>query len=457
MPQTPLRHVQTRTTKIIATPPHPIISDATKDNGNNGQPLLCKKEQRHAESLIKRTRPSIRINLSPDLRKLTKLSSITTDETPSQTPGGNPSKCQKLSENSDRQNTPPPENEDYREQRRKTNLEHSHPMPYKFPNPCATANLPTSGEEFPYDKTTCAGKSPATLPAGSGIPFTDATFPHVFILWNHITAGFPEEIREAIAASPEKFIAAVPFRAGPKFYADNRRADLLLKMFIDGLDFPDKGKITVFFPLETKEDKKSTNRDEGHSRRSAFDKPWPLVVTGFSEDFGKFLLWYQCFATASQSVWNLVPFNPKSLAWTITAFQGNVVSNEPELIADALACIKAATWHDVAIQNLVKHITQAHGRSGNPAELTVNMTQSWRLSYIEMKNFDNDKGPIFLLTGAPITDNLDFHRAIATHIRRLKIRAATGVKTRITQAMHAHSWKSTPHGMDPQPKNSIYV
>ncbi|KAK0478697.1 hypothetical protein IW261DRAFT_1564762 [Armillaria novae-zelandiae] len=295
-------------------------------------------------------------------------------------------------------------------------------MPYEFPDPCATANLPMSGEEFPYNKTTHAGESPATLPAGSGIPFTDATFPRVFILWNHITAGFPEEIQEAIAASPEKFIAAVPFGAGPKFYADNHRADLLLKMFIDRLDFPDKGKITVFFPLKTKEDKKSANRDEGRSRRSTFDKPWPLMVTGFSEDFGKFLLWYQCFATASQSMWNLVPFNPKSLAWTIMAFQGNVVSNKPELIADALACIKAATWCDIAIQNLVKCITQAHSRSGNPAELTVNMMQSWRLSYIETKNFDDDKGPVFLLTGAPITDNLDFHRAIATHIRRLKIR-----------------------------------
>ncbi|KAK0472379.1 hypothetical protein IW261DRAFT_1570968 [Armillaria novae-zelandiae] len=282
-------------------------------------------------------------------------------------------------------------------------------MPYKFPDPHATANLLTSGEEFPYDKTTCASESPATLPAGSGIPFTDATFPHIFIPWNHITVGFPEEIQEAITASPEKFIVAVPFGAGPKFYADNHRADLLLKMFLDGLDFPDKGKITMFFPLETKEDKKSANRDEGRSRRSAFDTLWPLMVTGFSEDFGKFLLWNQCFATASQSVWNLVPFNPKSLAWTIMAFQGNVVSNEPELIADALACIKAATWRNIAIQNLVKHITQAHGRSGNPAELTVNMMQSWRLSYIETKNFNDNKGPIFLLTGAPITDNLDFH------------------------------------------------
>ncbi|KAK0500836.1 hypothetical protein EDD18DRAFT_1067103, partial [Armillaria luteobubalina] len=265
------------------------------------------------------------------------------------------------------------------------------------------------------------GEKPATLPTGSGIPFTDATFPCVFIPWNHIMAGFPEEIWEAIAASPEKFIAAVPFGAGPKFYADNHRADLLIKTFLDGLDFPDKGKITVFFPLETKEDKKSANRDEGHSRRSAFNKPWPLVVTGFSEDFGKFLLWNQCFAMASQSMWNLVPFNLKLLAWTIMAFQGNVVCNEPELIAEALTCIKATVWRDVTIQNLVKRITQAHRRSGNPAELIVNMMQSWHLLYIETKNFDDNKGPIFLLTGAPIMDNLDFHRAIAAHICRLKI------------------------------------
>ncbi|KAK0494238.1 hypothetical protein EDD18DRAFT_1401892 [Armillaria luteobubalina] len=204
----------------------------------------------------------------------------------------------------------------------------------------------------------------------------------------------------------------VPFRAGPKFYADNRRADLLLKTFLEGLDFPDKGKLTVFFLLEVKEDKKSKSRDEGRSRRSAFDKPWPLIVTGFSEDFGKFLLWHQCFATASHSP-SLGP-SP--------AFQGNVVNDDPELITEALACIKAATWHDTSIQNLVKRITQSQGCSGNPAKLTVMMTQSWRLSYIETKNFDDDKGPVFLLTGAPIMNNLNMHRAITAHIRRLRIR-----------------------------------
>ncbi len=183
-------------------------------------------------------------------------------------------------------------------------------MPYKFPDPRAMANLPTAADDFPYNKFTCSGDTPATLLAGSAAPFTDTTFPRVFIPWNHITAGFPEEIRNAITASPQKFIAAVPFGAGPKFYADNRRADLMLKNFLEGLDFPDKGKLTVFFPLEVKEDKKSKSRDEGRSRRSAFDKPWPLIVTGFSEDFGKFLLWHQCFTTVLHSVWNLVSFNP---------------------------------------------------------------------------------------------------------------------------------------------------
>ncbi|KAK0462143.1 hypothetical protein IW261DRAFT_1576490 [Armillaria novae-zelandiae] len=276
-------------------------------------------------------------------------------------------------------------------------------MPFEFPDPRATANLPTATDQFPYDKLTRSGEVPVTLPAGSAVPYTDATYLHVFIPWNHITA-------------------AVPFGAGPKFYANNRRADLLLKTFLEMLDFPEKGKLTVFFPLEEKEDKKGRNREEGRSKRSAFDKPWPLVITGFSEDFGKFLLWNQCFATTSHSVWNLIPFNPRGLAWTITAFQGNVISNDPELIAEVLACIKVATWRDTSIQNLVKCITQTQGRSGNPAELTVMMTHSWRLSYIETRNFDDNKGPVFLLTGQPITDNLDMHRAIAAHIRRLRIR-----------------------------------
>ncbi|KAK0216890.1 hypothetical protein IW262DRAFT_1463831 [Armillaria fumosa] len=268
-------------------------------------------------------------------------------------------------------------------------------MPYEFSNPRTTANLPMAVDKFSYDKLTCSGEEPATLSAGSAEPFMDATFPHIFIPWNHIMAGFPEEICKAIIASPEKFIAAIPFGAGPRFYSENRRANLLLKTFLEGLNFPDKGKLTVFFLLEAKEDKKGHNRDEGQNKRSVFDKPWPLIITGFSKSFGKFLLWYQCFTTASHSVWNLVPLNPKSLAWTITAFQGNIVSNDPELIAEALACIKAAMWHDTSIQNLVKQITQTQGCSGNPTELMVMMTHSWRLSYVKTKNFDNDKGLIF--------------------------------------------------------------
>ncbi len=183
-------------------------------------------------------------------------------------------------------------------------------MPYKFPDPRAMANLPTAADDFPYNKFTRSGDTPATLPAGSAAPFTNTTFPQVFIPWNHITAGFSEEIHDAITASPQKFIAVVPFGAGPKFYVDNRRADLMLKTFLKGLNFPDKGKLTVFFPLEVKEDKKSKSRDEGRSRRSAFDKPWPLIVTGFSEDFSKFLLWHQCFTTVSHLVWNLISVNP---------------------------------------------------------------------------------------------------------------------------------------------------
>ncbi|KAK0471006.1 hypothetical protein IW261DRAFT_1425525 [Armillaria novae-zelandiae] len=299
-------------------------------------------------------------------------------------PGGNPNKRQKTSEDQNRlNNPPPPEDNDSRERGRKTNLDHSHPMPFKFPDPRATANLPMATDHFPYNKFMRSGEEPTTLPAGSAVPYMDATFPCIFIPWNHITVGFPEEIRKAITASPEKFIAAVPFGAGPKFYTENHRADLLLKTFLDTLDFPEKGKLT---------------------------------------DFGKFLLWNQCFTTASHSVWNLIPFNLKELAWTITAFQGNIVSNDLDLIAKALACIKAATWRDTSIQNLVKCITQSQGCSGNPAELTVMMTHSWRLSYIETRNFNDNKGPVFLLTGQPITDNLDMHRAIAAHIRRLRIR-----------------------------------
>ncbi|PBK80922.1 hypothetical protein ARMGADRAFT_859592, partial [Armillaria gallica] len=224
-----------------------------------------------------------------------------------------------------------------------------------------------------------------------------------------------------IAASPNSFITAIPFGARPKFYAENPRANLLLAEFLKGFDFSDKGTVTAFYPVESKEEKKGRSREDGHSRKSAFNKPWPLVITGISDNFMKFLLWQQCFAIPSRVVWNFVSFNPKALPWVIAAFQGNIVRDNAPLIAEALACLKSAAWCDIPLQNLVKRITQAQGNFGNLVELTVRMTQSWHLLYIETKNLNNNKGLVFMLMGKPITDNLNFHQALTAHIQRLRV------------------------------------
>ncbi|SJK97899.1 uncharacterized protein ARMOST_01155 [Armillaria ostoyae] len=293
-------------------------------------------------------------------------------------------------------------------------------MPYELPDPRNTTSLPTADEAYPYNKFAGTGETSSILPAGSATPFTNAAYPRLYVPWNHLTAGFPKDLRNDIAVSPDKFLAGLPYGAGPKWYADNPRADLLLEEFLDGFDFPDKGTITVFYPVEEKEGKKGKNK--GRNRKSAFDKPWPLVITGISDDFMKFLVWQQCFPVSSRVVWSFVPFNPKALAWVISAYQGNVVRNDQSLIAEALACLKVAVWRDIPLQILVKRITQAQGKSGNPVELTVKMTQSWRLVYTETKNLDNDKGQVLLLIGEPITEDLDLHRALAAHIRRLRVR-----------------------------------
>lgn len=200
----------------------------------------------------------------------------------------------------------------------------------------------------------------------------------------------------------------IPYGARPKFYSDNPRTDLLTE-FLEGFDFPDKGTITALFPVKSKEERKGCNKEDHRSRKSAFDKPWPLVVTSISDDFIKFLLWHQCFAVPSRVVWNFVSFNPKALAWVITAFQGNVVRDDapPPFIAEAQACLKSAAWRDIPLRNLVKCITQSQGNFGNPVELTVWMTQPWDLLRAETKNLDNDKGPVFMFMGEPITDDLD--------------------------------------------------
>ncbi|KAK0454596.1 hypothetical protein EV421DRAFT_1896508 [Armillaria borealis] len=272
-------------------------------------------------------------------------------------------------------------------------------MPYELPDPRNTTSLPTADEAYPYNKFAGTGETPSILPAGSATPFTNAAYPRLYVPWNHLTAGFPKDLRNDIAASPDKFLAGLPYGAGPKWYAESPRADLLLKEFLDGFDFPDKGTISLL-PSRGK------GREEGEKGRSQQEERLRQAMAALS----------------SRVVWNFVPFNPKALAWVISAYQGNVVRNDQSLIAEALACLKVAVWRDIPLQILVKSITRARGKSGNPVELTVKMTQSWRLVYTETKNLDNDKGEVLLLIGEPITEDLDLHRALAAHIRRLRVR-----------------------------------
>ncbi|KAK0443411.1 uncharacterized protein EV420DRAFT_1649195 [Desarmillaria tabescens] len=119
-------------------------------------------------------------------------------------------------------------------------------------------------------------------------PFTDATFPKVYVPWNHLTAGFPEDLWKDITASPNSFITVIPYGAGPKFYSENPRADLLLMEFLNRFDFPDKGAIMAFYPVEMGEERKGRNKEEGCNWKSVFDKPWPLIVTSISDDFMRF-------------------------------------------------------------------------------------------------------------------------------------------------------------------------
>ncbi len=95
------------------------------------------------------------------------------------------------------------------------------------------------------------------------------------------------------------------------------------------------------------------------------------------------------------------PLQPQSSRVGYRRFPRNVVAHAP-LIAEALACLKSAAWHNIPLQNLVKRITQAQGNFGNPVELTIRMTQSWRLLYVETMNLDDDKGPVFMLMGEPL-------------------------------------------------------
>ncbi|KAF9018686.1 hypothetical protein BDZ89DRAFT_1073624 [Hymenopellis radicata] len=259
-------------------------------------------------------------------------------------------------------------------------------MPYEFPDPRVTTGLPTEQDKFPYDKLAFQEASkPEMTPDGCSMAVTQAAYPKIY------------------------------------WYADNPRADLALKEFLNAIDFAKKGSPRPFLPFETKEPKKGRD-GETRAKRSAFEKPWPIVIEGIAEEFREYLLWQQTFATQSRIVWNFVPFDPESLPWIIGSYQGNIVSDDKDDIAEALACLKLEVWKSTAIQNLVKRIRQSQGKTGHPIDSVVEMTKSWRLVYIETKNLENDKGAVWSLMGLPITAELSEHRELAAHIRNLRVR-----------------------------------
>ncbi|KAF8891530.1 hypothetical protein CPB85DRAFT_1441015 [Mucidula mucida] len=267
----------------------------------------------------------------------------------------------------------------------------------------------TEQDKFPYDKLTFQeGNKPEMTPNGCSMPYTLAAYPKIYVPWNHLTAAFADPLRQAIMASPESFVAVIPLGAGPKWYADNPRADLMLKEFLNAIEFKKKGSPRSFLPFETKEPKKGKD-GEIWLKRSAFEKPWPVVIEGIAEEFRDYLLWQQTFATQSRIMWNFVPFDPKSLPWIIGSYQGNIISNDKDNIAEALACLKLEVWKSTAIQNLVKRIRQFQGKTGHPIDSVVEMTKSWRLVYIKTKNLDNDKGAVWSLMGLPITSDISKH------------------------------------------------
>jgi hypothetical protein len=197
---------------------------------------------------------------------------------------------------------------------------------------------------------------------------------------------------DGIKAAPADHIAILPHGGGRNFYQQRPHANREVVAFLETIDLV-TGDIDVALPYAFKVAKQG--RD--------FDGPWPMILTGASDDLKAFLLWHQTFSVNDKLTFHAIPFDLDVESWVIMTISGDAVRDDARSKAKALGQIKRRLWADTQFVNFVNTVLAKAGVSGSPNQRVVEATKSFELTYVDTGNVKGEHAPVYQLTGKPTT------------------------------------------------------
>ncbi|KAJ3851385.1 hypothetical protein EV368DRAFT_83592 [Lentinula lateritia] len=238
------------------------------------------------------------------------------------------------------------------------------------PDPAEHVNNPTHADEYPYSKVT-----------RTSLPLI-------------------EKLADSI-------LAIIPYLAGPRWEAKyQEKATRALELFLKGIDFPDKGKITLSMSIP------ASDKD-----RRDFGGPWVIILDDISAAFREWLLDLGLISLTEPGATFLIESSKDKMSWVICNYSSSGVSDDAEDLANALTEIKRTIWRKETVRKLIadyvdnrrkskEHTTEAAVLAQKSlTQVLDDLTSSWRLVFISCNNKEGDPNPRLQLQGKPISND----------------------------------------------------
>ncbi|KAG6874762.1 hypothetical protein C0992_006656 [Termitomyces sp. T32_za158] len=208
---------------------------------------------------------------------------------------------------------------------------------------------------------------------------------------------------EKVTIDPDQYLTVISFGAGASLFATFPSINVEILNFIVTLSIQEDP-----IPL-TIAKARWRSKPKG---KSDFQMPWTLILSGFSMNLYKFLVWQQTFAVTPTLAFSIVPFDKDLRSWVIMNILGDVVRPGLEAKTHTLGTIKSILWHDTRFRAAANAAMSESSVPGLTDECALKATQSFQITYIESHNASGEFAPIWQLTGKPITKNANLHKAV---------------------------------------------
>ncbi|KAJ7133772.1 hypothetical protein C8R43DRAFT_1089692 [Mycena crocata] len=280
--------------------------------------------------------------------------------------------------------------------------------PFEFPNPEDMTGLPTLASENPHIQKTKSGPTPAKIPDPDKltVPFTLAQFDRIVLPFGTMTRNMDPAQLDPIREKPGEYISILPHGAGKAFYKENPNANRHVKKFLESLDLDTSG-IDIALPKAA----------HNSNKARAFDAPWPMILSGASQELRDFLLWQQSFSVHDELCFHALPFDLAVESWLVLTISGDAVRDDEKQKAKVLGQIKKELWADLQFVNFTNKVLAAKGVQGSPGQRVVEATSTFNLVYVDTDNQHGVHAPCYQLLAKPISSDPDTHRTWVALIR----------------------------------------